>query len=83
MRISPTQTIKPQPTFGILKGNKKTPYGDYTWGTFKNFKIEVFNAEKYNQKLLYVSELSTLRWLKSKLVYFQEGIKKINRSEAR
>ena len=69
-----------QPTFGILKGYKKTLYGEYLWGEYKNFKIEIYDAYKYEQKLQYVAEKSTLRWLKSKLIYIQDGIKKITRS---
>lgn len=79
MRIEPIQ----QPTFGILKGSKKTHYGDYMWGVFKDYKIEIFNAKKCNQKLQYVSNNKTLEWIKSKLVYFQNGAKKIVRSQNR
>lgn len=87
MRIDKSQNnitiIKPDPvSFGILKGYKKTPYGQYTWGVYKGHKIEVFDAtEKYNQKLQYVSNNQTLKWLKSKLKYVQNGITKIVRSE--
>jgi hypothetical protein len=53
------------------------------WGTYKDHKIEVFDAtEKHGQKLQYVSD-NLLRWVKSKLTYIQDGIKKINRSEAK
>lgn len=89
MRINPVdhKYDKPKPypvSFGILKGYKKTPYGQYTWGVYKGHKIEVFDAtEKHNQKLHYVSNNQTLKWIKSKLRYFQNGIKKIMRSEAR
>lgn len=79
MKIQPI-TNKPQPTFGILKGYKKTPYGEYFWGHFKNHKIEVYNAMRDNQKLIYVSDIYK-NWVKSKLTYFQDGIKKIMRSE--
>ena len=74
--------MKPQPTFGILKGYKKTPYGQYTWGEFKGHKIEIYDAYKYNQKLQYVSNSQSLKWLKSKLIYIQNGIKKILRSNS-
>lgn len=83
MRIT-NRHPSPNPiTFGILKGYKKTSYGQYMWGTYKDHKIEVFDAtEKYGQKLQYVSD-GLLRWVKSKLTYIQDGIKKINRSEAK
>ena len=83
MNAPPIQPNKPQPTFGILKGYKKTPYGQYTWGIYKGYKIEIFDAKKYNQKLQYVSENNTLRWVWSKLKYVQDGIRKISRSKAK
>lgn len=82
MNVPPTQTNKPQPTFGILKGYKKTLYGQYTWAEYKGYKIEIFDVKKYNQKLQYVSENNTLRWVWSKLKYFQDGIKRIIRSKS-
>lgn len=86
MRIDKSQNnitiIKPDPvSFGILKGYKKTLYGDYTYGIYKGNKIEIFNAYQYDQKLQYVSNNKTLKWLKSKLKYVQNGITKIVRSE--
>lgn len=78
--------MKPQPidnvSFGIYKGHRKTNYGEYTWGKYKDYKIEVFDAYKNNQKLIYVSD-KVLNWVKSKLIYFENGIKKIMRSENR
>ena len=44
-----TEPIKPHPTFGILKGYKKTPYGEYTWGVYKGYKIEIFDAKNLNK----------------------------------
>jgi len=80
MRI---QAIKPQPSFGILKGYKKTPYGNYMWGEYKDYRIEIYDAKKYGQKLQYVSNSKTLRWIWSKLKYMQDGIKKVIRSKAK
>lgn len=81
--------MKPQPitiynpSFGILQKYKKTEYGTYMKGEFKGHKIEVFDAmDKYNQKLIYISNNRTLKWIISKLIYIQNGIKKINRSYA-
>ena len=83
MNVPPIQPNKPQPTFGILKGYKKTPYGQYTWGEFKGHKIEIYDAYKYNQKLQYVSNSQTSNWVQSKLKYIQDGIIKIMRSKAK
>lgn len=83
MNVPPAQPNKSQPTFGILKGYKKTPYGQYTWGEFKGHKIEIYDAYKYNQKLQYVSNSQTSNWVQSKLKYIQDGIKKIMRSKAK
>ena len=41
--------------FGILKKVKQRPYGTYMEGTYKGLKIEVYDAYKYNQFLIYVS----------------------------
>ena len=83
MNVPPLKPEKPQPTFGILKGYKKTPYGEYTWGEFKGHKIEIYDAYKYNQKLQYVSNSQTSNCVQSKLKYIQDGIKKIMRSKAK
>ena len=83
MNVPPAQPNKSQPTFGILKRYKKTPYGEYTWGEFKGHKIEIYDAYKYNQKLQYVSNSQTSNWVQSKLKYIQDGIKKIMRSKAK
>lgn len=81
--MKPQPITKYNPSFGILKGYKKTPYGDYIWGNYKGYKIEIYNASKYNQKLHYVSNNQTLKWIESKLRYFQDGIKRIIRSKAK
>ena len=60
-------------SFGIFKGYKKRPYGDYIWGEYKGKKIEVFDAYKNNQLLIYVSE--NMNFIKSKLVYFKDNKK--------
>lgn len=74
--------IQPIPTnnisFGILKEVKERSYGTYMRGEYKGKKIEVFDAYKNNQLLIYVSE--KMNFIKSKLVYFQDGIKKVMRA---
>lgn len=67
--------------FGILKRVKKRPYGEYLEGEYKGYKIEVYDAYKYNQLLIYVSK--NMNFLKSKLIYWVDGIKKITRAEGR
>ena len=88
MRIKPVDHKfgKPKPypvSFGILQKYRKTNYGQYMIGEYKGHKIEIYDAKAHNQKLQYVSNNKTLKWIKSKLTYFQNGIKKIMRSEAR
>ena len=70
-----------QPSFGILKGHNKTPYGEYMWGIFKGKKIEVFDVYKDKQKLWFVSEFPTLNFVKYKLSYLKDGVKKVEKSE--
>lgn len=80
MKPQPITTYNP--SFGIYNGTKITSYGKCTYGNYKGYKIEVFDAYKNKQKLIYVSD-NLLNWVKSKLIYFQDGIKKINRSSAK
>lgn len=71
MKVEP----KPNPIpFGILRGSELKPYGKYTWGEYRGKKIEIFDAKKYEQKLFYVADAKTLRWIKSKLISFKNGI---------
>lgn len=77
MKVQPIDNVN----FRIYKGSKVKPYGNYMWGEYKGKKIEVFDAYKNNQKLIYVSE--NLRFLKSKLIYWLEGVKKVTRAEGR
>lgn len=79
MKIEPTNN---SPTFGILKNYKKTQYGEYFWGLFKNHKIEVYHVDKNNQRLIYVSDIYK-NWIKSKLTYFENGVRKITKSAKR
>ena len=77
MDVQPIQPIN----FGILKKVKKKPYGDYLEGEYKGFKIEVYDAYKYNQFLIYVSK--NMNFIKSKLMYWMDGVKKVTRAEGR
>lgn len=72
MKIQPTSNIN----FGIYKGCKPREYGLYKWGFFKDYKIEVYDAYEVGQKLIYVSD-KCKRFIKSKLTYWQTGVKKV------
>ena len=78
MQIQPLQNYNP--TFRIYKGTKYTHYGQCTYGVFRDRNIEVYFDKKEKTKLFYVSDLLR-NWIKSKLIYFDKGIKKIVRSE--
>ena len=78
MNVQPTDNI----SFRIYKGTKIRPYGQYHWGEYKGNKIEIFDAHKENQKLIYVSD-KFKNFIKSKLVYWLDGIKKVIRAEGR
>lgn len=76
-----TVSTNPKPvSFGIYKGTKITGYGYKDYGVYKNKNIEIYHDTRDNMKLQYVSD-SIRRFIKSKLIYFQNGIKKITRSE--
>ena len=77
MKPQPITTYNP--SFGIYKYTKTTSYGKCIYGKYKNYNIEIYHDEKDNAKLYYVSD-SIRKWIKSKLVYFDKGIKKIIRS---
>lgn len=78
MHIPPITSPIP---FGIYKGTKKRPYGDYMWGEYKGLKFEVFDAYAFNQRLIYVSK--NYNFIKSKLIYWMDGVKKVIRAEGR
>lgn len=67
--------------FGILKCVKKKPYGDYLQGTYKGYNIEVYDAYKFDQLLVYVSK--NMHFVKSKLKYWQDGIRRVTRAEGK
>lgn len=76
--------VSPNPKpiqFGIYKGTKVTGYGKCVYGKYKNNNIEIYTDTKDNAKLYYVSD-NLRRWIKSKLIYFHNGIKKIVRSNS-
>lgn len=81
LSINPKPPTTPQPTFGIYLKTRKTAYGHCDIGKYKNNNIEIYHDYTEHAKLYYVSD-SIRRWIKSKLIYFENGIKKIIRSNA-
>lgn len=51
-------------------------------GVYKGLNVEVYDAHIYNQRLIYISD-ECRNFIKSKLIYFVDGIKKIARAEGR
>lgn len=47
MKPQPITTYNP--SFGIYKGHRITNYGEYTWGEYKGYKIEIFDAKNLNK----------------------------------
>lgn len=86
MKINPVDNKfgKPKPypvSFGIYKGTRVTSYGKCTYGKYRDYNIEVYDDVKDKAKLYYVSD-NIRRWVKSKLVYLDNGIKRIIRSNS-
>ena len=77
---SPRRGKHPDIPFGILEHWHPTLYGDYKRGFYKGLKYEVYDAKKYDQKLIYVSDKLS-NWIKSKLIYVDNGIKKVMRAD--
>lgn len=78
MRVEP---IPPDKThFGIYLKTRRTPYGQCDIGKYKGNNIEIYTDNTDKTKLYYVSD-SIRNWIKSKLIYFADGNKKIIKSE--
>lgn len=81
MKTQPTSPI----TFGIYKSTRITSYGQCVYGVFKDHNIEVYTAKENNKlihKLFYVSD-KVRNFVKSKLIYFENGNKRIVRGSGR
>lgn len=78
MKIEPIQ--KNNITFGIYIKTRKTSYGHCDIGKFKENNIEIYHDYETKSKLVYVSD-KVRNWIKSKLVYFLNGIKRVSKSE--
>ncbi len=77
--------MKPQPispvSFGVYLRTRKTSYGQCDYGVFRNKNIEIYTAKENGSllhKLFYVSD-AVRNFIKSKLIYFENGTKKILR----
>ena len=82
MQIQPIRHPSPNPiSFGIYKNTRITPYGKCTYGNYKGYNIEIYDDVKDKAKLYYVSD-NIRRWVKSKLIFFRDGIRKIIRSNS-
>lgn len=79
-QIPPTYEPSHHPTFGIYIKTRKTSYGHCDIGKFKGNNIEIYHDNSSKSKLYYVSD-NFRNWIKSKLIYFERGIKRIVRSE--
>lgn len=68
------------PSFGIYKGTKSNGNIIYNYGKYRDYNIEIYSDTKEKSKLYYISDI-VMRWVKSKFVYFQNGEKRVQRSE--
>ncbi len=83
MKVEP---IKPNPTFGAYRTIKPTAYGTRMTGVINGYKLDIYTAKEHNQitqKLYYLADKAG-KWVRSKLVYFENGKKaKVIKSEAK
>ena len=81
MNIPPITSTN-QPNFGIYIRTRKTHYGHCDIGKYKGNNIEIYHDYESKSKLMYISDIFR-NWIKSKLVYFERGIKRVAKSENR
>lgn len=83
MKIEPT---KPSPTFGAYRTIKPTTYGTRMNGVINDYKLDIYTAKEggqITQKLYYLADKAG-KWVRSKLIYFENGKKvKVIKSEAK
>lgn len=79
MKIEPINHSQ-NTSFGILKEIKQREYGTFMRGEFKGYNIEVYDAFKYGQFLIYISD-KCKNFVKSKLIYWMNGVKKVTRAK--
>ena len=78
-QIPPTYEPSHNPSFGIYLKTRKTGYGHCDVGLYKERNIEIYHDYESKSKLFYVSDMLR-NWIKSKLTYMQDGVKKIVRA---
>ena len=66
--------------FGIYKGTKKSPFGQCLYGTYKGNTIEIHSNKYDDNKLFYITD-NMGKWIRSKLVYWVNGVKSIAKSD--
>lgn len=82
MYIQPIGT-QTNTSFKIYKKTRLTDFGQCVYGTYKNQNIEVYSKKENGNlihKLFYVSDC-VRRFIKSKLIYFENGKKRVLRGE--
>lgn len=72
MNIKPIENT----SFGIYKQTIATSYGQKVIGAYKNKNISIHYDYRDNTKMFYITN-SLNKWIKSKLEYFQNGVKKV------
>lgn len=75
MKVQPTQTNKPQPTFGnIYKYTKQTSYGKCIHGQSRGFDYDVYvDSNKKNVFYKLYTVYKDKKWVKSFLRYFSDN----------
>ena len=81
MIIEPIGKPKPKPIpFGVYKKTVITEYGNKVIGECRGFTITIHNDTKKNIKVIYLEKAK--KWIKSKLIFFDKGVKNIIRSKS-
>lgn len=81
MVIEPVGKPKPKPIpFRVYKRTIITNYGNKLVGEYRGKIITVHNDLRDNTRMIYVEKAN--KWIKSKLIFFKNGIKNIIRSKA-
>lgn len=69
-----------EPSFGIYKCTRQTPYGYCTYGSYKGYRIDISYDEESKAKLFYITDKFS-KWVRYKFSYFQGGVKRIVKGE--
>lgn len=74
MKIPPIQQ-KINPSFGIYQKTIYSCLGECNTGKYKDYNIKIYTNKYDRVKLFYISDKFT-NWILSKLIYFQNNVKK-------